>query len=541
MAFYQKYRPKKFSDLLGEDHIRDTLKEAVKSNKLSHAYLLCGPRGTGKTTTARLLAKAFNCLSLEESKSKESEIDGEPCNNCDSCREIDQGRSVDVIEIDAASHTKVDEIREIIDNAQFVPTKSKRKIYIIDEVHMLSNSSFNALLKTLEEPPKHVVFILATTEPHKLPATIISRAQRYDFKRVSKGEIVNNLKIIAAGEGLKADDEALDLVAIYAEGGHRDAITLFEQAAAISKNISRENILSLLGISGADSILSFIRAIFSNNPEEGLKIAHIQYEQGASMVQFNKSVVEYLRRILLYRIVGEPMFEDTDENIKIIRELSEQFKEEQITKMIESFIKSGQLLKDISYPLLPIEIAIVESVDSTIIQNSKFKSQNYGEASSLGSTSKPKESPKVQAKEKDLENGEENNSKLPTPDSKLKTPDSQPPAPDLVSVPVFQMTSDIWQKVIGAVKKENATLAALLRDAKPMDVNGNKIVLGVKFAFHKNKISEPKNCAMLEKTINEILGKPCIISCKVMSSVKKEPAKKLNDNELQKAAEEIFA
>jgi len=536
VAFYQKYRPKKFAELLGEDHVRDTLREAIRSDKMSHAYLLCGPRGIGKTTTARLLAKAFNCQEIEDLKNNKNEFEGEPCNKCESCLEVDDGRAVDVIEIDAASHTKVDEIREIIDKAQFAPVKAKRKIYIIDEVHMLSNSSFNALLKTLEEPPKHVIFILATTESHKLPATILSRVQRYDFKRVTKSEIIKNLKKIAKAEELTANEDALDLIAIHAEGGHRDAITLFEQVAAVSKEITKENVSAILGISGVDNILLFIGAIFSNNPEEGLKIAHGQYEKGASMSQFNKSVIEYLRRILLIKIVGTPMFEDTAENIEKIKKLSEEASEPLITKTLDIFIKNGQLLKDISYPLLPIEMGVVEAAQNkkSNIKNKNDLKTEEKEGKEEKKQANGEDSISTKDKTKEIENTE-----LSATDPKLQTPDPQLPTPDLVSVPVFQMTSDIWQKVINAVKKENVTLAALLRDAKPMDVKGNKIELGVKFAFHKDKISEPKNCAMLEKTINEIIGQKCIINCKVIAG-KKEPAKKLNDDELQKAAEEIF-
>jgi DNA polymerase III subunit gamma/tau len=267
VAFYQKYRPKFFVDLIGEDHIRETLLEASKGDKMSHAFLLCGPRGTGKTTTARLLAKVLNCQQIIKDRAYKKEITGEPCNKCEVCLEINEGRAIDVVEIDAASHTKVDEIREVIDKARFMPAKLTKKVYIVDEVHMLSTSSFNALLKTLEEPPAHVVFILATTEVHKLPATIVSRVQRYDFRRIKKDDIIQNLKKIAKAEKIEIDDKVLDLIAVKAEGGHRDAVSLLEQISATG-DTSYENASKVLGHSDSGEILAFLEAIFSNLPEE---------------------------------------------------------------------------------------------------------------------------------------------------------------------------------------------------------------------------------------------------------------------------------
>jgi len=571
MAFYRKYRPKTFSELIGENHIRATLIEAVKSNSLSHAYLLCGPRGTGKTSTARLLAKAFNCETLLADQAAGREVSGEPCNKCQSCLDIADGRAVDVIEIDAASHTKVDEIREVIDQANFVPTRSHKKIYIIDEVHMLSNSSFNALLKTLEEPPAHVAFILATTEVHKLPATILSRTQRFDFKRVTSGDITLNLKKIAKEEKIEIDDASLEVLALSAEGGHRDAIGLLEQVASFSNKITRDTVEDILGIAKSEEVFGFVRAIFNEIPEEGLKIAHRLFSGGTNMTQFNKGVIESLRKILLVKMTGQILFEDTKENIEKSKKLAEQIDERRLVSIIEIFIKSGQLLKDISFPILPIEIAVVESCsqDSTTNPKSEIRNPKPFDSTHGGQI----QNDKIETRDSSPQRVETQNDKkesisvISTPRSDLPgveksshdrsldsqdalARDDQKKKPDeeslktkneklssTVPVAVFQMTDDLWERVITEAKKENSTLAALLRDTKPLEVCGDKVKLGVRFPFHKDKISEPDNLSFLEKIFSNIVGQKCIIACEIS-----KPKKKTGEGEdLIKAAEEIFS
>ena len=579
MAFYQKYRPKTFSDLIGEDHIRATLIEAVKSDSMSHAYLLCGPRGTGKTSTARLLAKAFNCETLLADKKAGKEVLGEPCNKCQSCLDISAGRAVDVIEIDAASHTKVDEIREVIDQANFVPTRSHKKVYIIDEVHMLSNSSFNALLKTLEEPPAHVSFVLATTEVHKLPATILSRTQRFDFRRVTSADIIDNLKNIAKKEKIEVDDTALEMIAISAEGGHRDAIGLLEQVASFSNKITQNTVEDILGIAKSEEVFGFVGAIFNEIPEEGLKIAHRLFSAGTNMTQFNKGIIECLRKILLIKMSGLALFDDTSENIEKSKKLAEQIDERRLVSIIEIFIKAGQLLKDISLPILPIEMAVVEAcgprkgpdnsgrITAEVAGSSAVVPEKSGirkEAAILNASEESEANKKINSlsatkpaqdfpddKEVKLENDkvESKNASNNIKDASLNKETEvivdervgiNPPVSDdieMATIAVFQMTDDLWERVITEAKKENSTLAALLGDAKPLEVSGNKVKLGVRFAFHKDKISEPENLAFLEKIFSDIVGQTCIIGCEV-SKPKKESGK---GEDLVKAAEDIFS
>lgn len=537
MAFYQKYRSKTFGELVGQEHVAKTLLESIRGDKLVHSYLLTGPRGIGKTSTARLLAKAVNCQKINESRLKKESFTGEPCNECDSCLEITAGRSLDVIEIDAASHTGVDDVRDLIEKARLSPTKSLKKVYIIDEVHMLSKSAFNALLKTLEEPPSHAVFILATTEIHKIPATIISRTQRFDFKRASKDDIIKNLKNVAFLEKITVDEASLDLMAVSAAGGHRDALSLLEQVASASNNIiTLEMSKKILGVADDKEVLLFVKAIFNKTPEEGLKIAQRLYDSGYDLAEFNRKVIEALRKVMLYSINAETVFEDTAENIAEIKTLSSQTSLDRIMPIIEFFIEASSLLKEVQYPMLPLEIAIVKA--TTPISNSEFL---IPASPTGGSNQIP--NPKVQKvpeakKEADqpvaptmkpirqAQGGQSNNETIAS-------------EADLVPVPVLEMTKDIWYQVIEATKKENSTLAALLRDANPEEVTADTVTLGVKFKFHKDRISEKKNCDILESIISQVTGVQYRVKCRI-ATIKPKLQNSDEKVDQEKAVAEVF-
>ncbi len=523
MAFYQKYRSKTFGELVGQEHVAKTLLESIRSDKLVHTYLLTGPRGIGKTSTARLLAKAINCQKINDSKNKKEEFSGEPCNECNSCLEIAAGKSLDVIEIDAASHTGVDDVRDLIEKARLSPTKSPKKVYIIDEVHMLSKSAFNALLKTLEEPPSHAVFILATTETHKIPATIISRTQRFDFKRAAKEEIITNLKNVCKAEDITIDDASLDLIAVVAAGGHRDALGLLEQVSSANSKINIEITRKILGVAEDNEVLLFVGAIFNKNPEEGLKIARRLFDSGHDLLEFNRKVIETLRRVMLCSINAETVFEDTLENIAKIRELSSKTDLVKIMKVIDSFIEASSLLKDVQYPMLPLEIAVVKSV------NSEFKIIDIPATKSQAIVSQDKKVVKTPPIE-------EKAVFEPRPNSVEK--DSQCTSAT-VPVPVLEMTQDIWCQVIESTKKENSTLAALLRDAKPEQMTNDTLTLGVKFKFHKDRISEKKNRDVLESIISQVTGSKYKVCCKIADSSSKSINKEENIDQ-EKAVTEIF-
>ncbi|MEF9893474.1 DNA polymerase III subunit gamma/tau [Anaerorhabdus sp.] len=290
-ALYRTYRPTSFEEVVGQKHIVTTLMNAVKQNKMAHAYLLCGPRGTGKTTVARLLAKAVNCEHTEAA----------PCNNCDNCKSSDLGTHQDIVEIDAASSSGVDQIRDLIEKVKYSPIQGRFKVYIIDEVHMLSQGAFNALLKTLEEPPAHVIFILATTEPYKVLPTIISRCQRYDFSKVGQEEIVSRLKYVADLEKINIEDEALRLVAILSDGGMRDALSIFDQCIAYAQNeITVEDVNDIYGITTIQEKISMIEDVFSKNAKSLLNVIQTLSEKGIDIRRLTNDLIEILKEAVIY-------------------------------------------------------------------------------------------------------------------------------------------------------------------------------------------------------------------------------------------------
>src|SRR5512143_1923058 len=293
-ALYRKYRPKEWAEVMGQDHIVTTLKNAIAADRVAHAYLFAGSRGTGKTTLARLLAKAVNCLNEDPGR--------RPCNECAFCKAVNENRFLDLIEIDAASNTSVDDVRDLRDKINFSPSQGKFKIYIIDEVHMLSNQAFNALLKTLEEPPPHAIFVLATTEIHKIPATVLSRCQRHEFRRVPVDEIVGNLEKIVRAENIKADDEALTLIARQSAGGIRDAQSLLDQLASTGDKITLALAQTVLGTATSQTVLDIAASIVDRDPAHGLESIHRALDAGADPRSLARQIVEYLRGLMLIQM-----------------------------------------------------------------------------------------------------------------------------------------------------------------------------------------------------------------------------------------------
>jgi len=361
LALYRRYRPKTFDEVIGQKAIVQTLINALKSNRVSHAYLFCGQRGTGKTTLARLLAKSVNCL---------SSTSYEPCNECESCKEINEGRSLDLIEIDAASNRGIDEIRSLKDGIRFAPVKSKYKVFIIDEVHMLTKEAFNALLKTLEEPPAHAIFILATTEPEKLPATIISRTQRFDFKKLTIKEIIERLKILAKGEKIKISDEAMREIAMSSEGSLRDAESLLDQLISLGHvEITTDTLEEILGRVNFQKISQFLEYLAKNDTAEAIRFLNSIYENGADLIEFSRSVIKNLRRIMLLKTnpETEKIIKDemTDEELKVLIKFGQSLELKKIQKLMEGFLRVKEEIKHSPIPTLPLEIIVLENASKT--------------------------------------------------------------------------------------------------------------------------------------------------------------------------------
>ena len=353
LVLARKLRPQRFDQVVAQGHITDTLKNAIKSDRISHAYLFCGTRGTGKTTTARILAKALNC---------EKGPAPEPCNECTNCREISSSSSMDVIEIDAASNTGVDSIRDLRENAHYSPANSKYKIYIIDEVHRLSGAAFDALLKTLEEPPSHVIFIFATTEPHNLPATILSRTQRYDFRRIPMPDLMESLKKAADGEGIKISEEALSMIARKGDGSLRDAQSVFEQIMAYADSeITVDLIADALGLVDLSVMFELTSAIHSGDTRMLIDRVAQLVESGADIAQVLVDLQEHLRNLLMARTLEDPsqFIEVSDQYIARYREQRDYFSESDLMRMVKVISDLRQQLKEGADPRIYLEMALI--------------------------------------------------------------------------------------------------------------------------------------------------------------------------------------
>jgi len=389
LVIYRKYRPKTFTEIIGQEHVVQTLTNAISSGAISHAYLFTGPRGSGKTTIARILAKAVNCevrnKKYEEVRSEKYEKGKknlqasdfrlqtspfEPCNQCSSCQEINEGRAIDLIEIDAASHRGIDEIRELKEGIRFVPTKSKYKVFIIDESHQLTKEAANALLKTLEEPPGHAIFVLATTEIQKMIPTIISRCQRFDFWKLTLPQIIKRLEFISKKEGIKIEKEALELIALAASGSIRDGESLLDQAITFtSGDIKVKDIKDLLGIVEISQVSQFVEFLAKKEVSSALNFLNEIIERGGDLPEFTKFLINYLRQILISKINPELknslILAITKEEEKKLINFVGQFSETQLQNILKLLLEAESKMKYSPIPQLPLELAIIEAIGPT--------------------------------------------------------------------------------------------------------------------------------------------------------------------------------
>jgi len=366
LVLYRKYRPQTFAEIAGQEHVTETISNEIKSGHVAHAYLFSGPRGCGKTTTARVIAKAVNCLQRKEGTA-------EPCNKCSNCLEIAAGRAIDLIEIDAASHRGIDDIRELREGIKFAPTKLKYKVFIIDECHQLSKDASNALLKTLEEPPAHAIFILATTELHKILPTILSRCQRFDFRKLALSELVARLQKLADYEKVRIEKKALELVALSAGGSVRDSESLLGQVLVVSAGakeaVKAEDIRSLLGISETKSVGELVELLSKRSAPEAINYLNGVIDKGYDIQEYAKSILGYLRQGLILSIVGAGSAQNdnimitglTDEEFESLRKVTLALGDARIKKIIEVFLAAQDRIKYSPIPQLPLELAIIES------------------------------------------------------------------------------------------------------------------------------------------------------------------------------------
>jgi DNA polymerase-3 subunit gamma/tau len=354
LVLARKWRPQVFEELVGQEHVTRTLQNAIAANRLAHAFLFTGPRGVGKTSAARILAKAMNCLQGPAQ---------EPCGQCENCQEIAGGNSIDVLEIDGASNTGVDNVRELRENVRYLPSKSKYKIYIIDEVHMLSTSAFNALLKTLEEPPPHVLFVFATTEPHKIPLTILSRCQRFDFKRIPLNLIFDRLQAISSTEEVNIDDDTLMLIARESEGSMRDAQSLLDQAISYGgKKVKGEDVLTLLGIADRKILFDLSAAIFQKDVKRCLSLVDELYRLGYDLGQFCKDFLSHFRNLLVVKLDGgkSPILTVPDYETKELKKQADEVSFEDLHRLFQVLLRGEELLARTPFPKVVLEMTVVE-------------------------------------------------------------------------------------------------------------------------------------------------------------------------------------
>lgn len=504
-ALYRVYRPQKFEDVVGQIHIIKTLQNALLQEKFSHAYLFSGPRGTGKTTAAKILSKAVNC---------EKAPTAEPCNECPACRGITDGSISDVIEIDAASNNGVDEIRDIRDKVKYAPSAVKYKVYIIDEVHMLSIGAFNALLKTLEEPPAHVIFILATTEPHKIPLTIISRCQRFDFKRISPDDMVHRMRNILSSQEVKTEEDALYAVAKAAEGGMRDALSLLDQAISYSEDIvTLEDVLSITGAVSQEFLFQVAKAIYDQEVVTALNAVDQLIRNGKEPLRFVEDLIFYYRDLLLYQSGGRsPELLERAVIDERFQRLSENISGEFIHEVIRKLNHAQQEMKWTNHPRVLLEVALVKLCESQKVQQTGDLVPLMQRIADLEmQLQRIKESGLTverngggEAVPTDRKASRQTRSSYKVPTGKIHEVLKSAARKDL------EILKKAWPELLETLKQQNkASHAALLLNSEPVASSENDFILKFKYEIHCKMAAENNNNVRdnLENILYTLIGK----------------------------------
>jgi DNA polymerase-3 subunit gamma/tau len=494
-ALYRKWRPQRWEDVVGQDHVVQTLRNALKSGRQAHAYLFAGPRGTGKTTTARLLAKALNCTHEPASE--------RPCGICDHCLAVAEGRFLDLIEIDAASNTSVEDVRDLRDRINFAPNEGRYKVYIIDEVHMLSTAAFNALLKTLEEPPEHAIFVLATTEVHKIPATVLSRCQRHEFRRLPVATMVEYLQSQLKAESIQVEPAALELIARQATGSMRDAISLLDQLASGGERVTLSQAEDVLGTAASESVRQVVRAIVAGEVGEGLNAIHIALDRGADPRQFARQVVDILRGLLLAQMGNRDLIDATQETRAEIESLAGDCSTGQVLRAIKAFGGAASERRTTWMAALPLEIALVEAVAREDVSAQTVPDQKTGGSRRAG-----------------------NPSGHPVPPEDSDPPQSKPV--DSTSPPgstagtssggnvTFDLIVERWRDILQAARKRDARVQALLNSCRPLGLEKGKLVIGFSSDLLREKMEKEHNLSIASQAVAEVcqtkLGLRCLLT-----------------------------
>lgn len=519
-ALYRKYRPQQWDAVVGQDHVVTTLKNAIAADRVAHAYLFAGSRGTGKTTLARLLAKAVNCTNPDPTK--------RPDNECENCKAVNENRFLDLIEIDAASNTSVDDVRDLRDKINFTPSQGQYKVYVIDEVHMLSNAAFNALLKTLEEPPPHAIFVLATTEIHKIPATVLSRCQRHEFRRVPVDEIITNLKKIVKAENIQADDDALIQIARQSAGGMRDAQSLLDQLSSTGDRITLALAQMVLGTATSQSVLDVITAIMDHDPAHGLESIHKALDAGADPRSLARQLVEYLRGLMLIQMGNASQVEATADVKKQMQAHAKSFTTSDVLRMMKSFNNAATDLRGGWQPSLSLELALAEVLDAPN-ETAPSPAAPSSSGGTRQTTPKPVSAPPSSPPLKGVGGSRPKAESATLPKEHRDDVSGSEGAVEVASHPVEKPalnTGDVikaWKQMSVSLPKAQANLSALMNSVRMIDVQGKTLILGLASDVLVSKIDKPDQIEIIQKLIKGEFGVDVNIRCMVTNAKGKIP------------------
>ncbi len=513
-AIYRKFRPKTFDDVLGQEHVTRTLKNQILSNNLAHAYLFSGIRGTGKTSTAKIFSRAVNCLNNQ---------DGNPCNECESCISILEENNMDVIEMDAASNNGVEDIRELRDKVKFLPVKSKYKVYIIDEVHMLSKGAFNALLKTLEEPPKHLLFILATTEPHKIPATILSRCQRFDLKRISSEIIVESLKKICQELNIKYEEKALKLIAANSEGAMRDAQSILDRCISFNEDgVNYETVVNLLGTVNYQVITEAANLIIDKNIEKTMTLVDDILNSGKELTYFLDELIICFRNILIIKTTNsfDNIMRISEDEAEELKKLSSKISVDEVVKIIEDLSTAQAECKRALNPRVLLETKLIKMLHNVSYVDLEALIKRIDELEQrLQGNYQP---PAIQIKQDEEEKISSENKYKPIPVNRPKEITEK--KEELIQKPVekkefenksdeeiYNAIQDNWQTILKEIRKDNVALQAIIRESQLAEVTNKKVVFEFdpKFTFHISAANLPKNKDKFREVLSSFVNEDC--------------------------------